>query len=272
MIKFEKTAEEICFKKFEPDSKIGIIASVSPEGYPHMALISSIMLRDKASIMWGQFSQGLSKKYLKDNPKTGFAVVSVDQFFWTGKALHTGEAIKGEDFERFNNKPMFRYNSYFGIGVVHYEDLIDISVGEKLPIAKILYGNILSNYAKLFAGKSDEKQLIPKFGVKLAKNLMTLKFISYVDKDGYPRIIPALQGVPAAGNRLIFSLAAYPELLNEIQVGAKAAVFLGSLDLTSILLQGTFEGIKSFGGAKCAVFKTEKVYNSMVPVGGYIES
>jgi hypothetical protein len=271
MIKFEKKAEEICFKKFEPDSKIGLLASISPEGYPHVALISSIMLKSETAIMWGQFSQGLSKKYLKDNPKTGFAVVSADQVFWTGKALHTGETVKGEDFEWFNNKPMFRYNSYFGIGVVHYEDIIDISVGEKLPIVNILCGNIVSNYAKLFAEKSDERQLIPKFGLKLAKNLMTLKFISYVDKDGYPRIIPALQGVPGAGNRLVFSLSVYPELLKEIPDGAKAAVFLGSLDLTSVLLQGTFEGIKSFGGAKCAVFKTEKVYNSMVPIGGYIE-
>ena len=76
MVQFSREFEEICVKKFEPDSKIGILSSVSPEGYPHLALITSISVKTKKTLMWGQFSRGLSKTYLADNPRTGFLVVS----------------------------------------------------------------------------------------------------------------------------------------------------------------------------------------------------
>ena len=91
--------------------------------------------------------------------------------------------------------------------------------------------------------------------MNLASKIDTLKFVSYVDTDGYPRIIPALQGIPLDGNRLLFSLSNYPELLSKIPAGVKAAVYLGTMSLTSMLLQGTWTGIKSYGGVKGAVFE-----------------
>ena len=247
------------------------MVSVSPEGYPHPALISSIVAKDKKTIMWGQFSQGLSKEYIKNDKKTGFLVLSADMYWWTGKAVHTGSTVKGEDFEYYNNKPMFRYNSYFGIGAVHYENVVDASVGQKLPIPKILTGLLKSKCASLFAGKKDGESILPDLGVELAKGLTNPKFISYVDKDGFPRIFPALQGAPVGRDKIIFSLSLYPELLKEIPKGVKAAVYLcNSESLTSLLLQGEWTGIKSYGAVKGAVFKIEKVYNSMVPIGRYI--
>jgi hypothetical protein len=270
MIQFEKELEEGCFKKFESDSKIGLLATVSLEGYPHVSLITSIMAKTKTSIMWGQFSRGLSKTYLAANPKTGFLVVSPDMFWWTGKALHRETVVKGDDYELYNNKPLFRYNSYFGIGAVHYEDLADVSRGEKLPLPKIVCGALAGKCMKTFVPKSAGEPKIPPFGMKLAGGLATLKFVSWIDADGYPRIIPALQGVPVDKSRLLFPLAPYGELLRQIPAGAKAAVFLCTMSLTAMLLQGTWQGIKSYGGSKGAVFDVEKVYNSMLPVGGYI--
>jgi hypothetical protein len=270
MVQFNKTLEDACFSKWATDSKIGVLASVSQEGYPHMALITSLMAKTPATLMWGQFSRGLSKKYLDSNPKTGFAVVTPDMLMWTGKALHKEEVLKGDDYEWYNNKPLFRYNAYFGVGAVHYEDVIDASRGEKLSIPQIVCGVLAANYMKCFTSKYAGEPKIPEFGMKLASKLDTLKFVSYVDTDGYPRIIPALQGITLDSGRMLFSLSAYPELLSKIPAGAKAAVYLCTMGLTSILLQGTWTGIKSYGGVKGAVFEVEKVYNSMLPVGQYI--
>ena len=71
MVVFRKEFEDDCRKAFESDSKIGLLCSIAPDGYPHIALISSIGVKDKNTLFWGQFSRGLSKEYLKDNPKTG---------------------------------------------------------------------------------------------------------------------------------------------------------------------------------------------------------
>jgi hypothetical protein len=276
MVQFVKEFEDVCFKKFENDSKIGILSSVSPEGYPHMAFISSLGVKTKTSLMWGQFSLGLSKTYLKENKKTGFLVISADQYWWTGKALHTGTVVKGEDFDYFNNKPLFRYNSYCGFGAVHYGGIVDVSLGQKLPILKVALGSCASALMKGKARKraagsagsgasGNAVQKMPGYGVKLCSNMTTLKFIAYIDSDGFPRIIPALQGTPVDPNRLVFSSLPYGEMLRQIPPGAKAAVFLTNLDLESILLQGRWNPLKKGG-----VFEIDKVYNSMLPLNRYV--
>jgi hypothetical protein len=274
MIRFNTGFEDICSKKFESDSKIGLLASVARDGYPHVALITSISVKTRTVMMWGQFSQGLSKDYLKDNPRTGFLVISPEQYWWTGTATHSGSAVKGEDFDYFNNKPLFRYNSYCGFGAVHYGDLIDVSAGEKLPLAQVPLGVCLSNWMKGFVKKTPDNsggiQKMPPYGMNLGSTLTALKFAAYVDSDGYPRIIPALQGRPVDGNRLVFSSLPYGDLLRKIPSGAKAAVFMTNLDLESLLLQGRWAGAGKYGGFTGMVFEIDKVYNSMLPLAGYI--
>jgi hypothetical protein len=268
MVTFRKEFEEICRQKFENDSKIGLLCSVAPDGYPHIALITSISVKDSRTLMWGQFSRGLSKDYLKDNPKTGFLAVSPDQYWWTGKALHTGSALKGEDYEFFNNKPLFRYNSYCGFGAVHYGELVDVSAGEKLPLLSIALGFLrsggLKNLASPHTAAGDVRKL-PRYGIDLASNLASLKFAAFVDSDGFPRLVPVMQGRPANANALVFSPSPYGDLLRQIPAGAKTAVFLANLSLESLLLQGRW-----FNAGKGAAFEIDKVYNSMLPVNGYI--
>ena len=274
---FRKEFEENCKKVFESDSKIGLLCTIAPDGYPHIVLISSISVKDPHTMMWGQFSWGLSKTYLKDNPKTGFLVVSPDQRWWTGKALHTGSAVAGEDFDYFNNKPLFRYNSYCGFGMVHYEEIVDVSAGEKLPLLKIALGFLASGTLKKNAalynitrsGK-EKAEKMPPFGMKLASGLACLKFAAFVDTDGFPRLCPVMQGQPADKDTLVFSSFPYTEQLRQIPPGAKTAVYLANLDLENLLLQGRWFNSEKNGRLKNSVFEIDKVYNSMLPIGGYI--
>ena len=274
MVPFRKEFEDVCVKKFENDSKIGLLASVAPDGYPHIALISSISVKTKTSLMWGQFSRGLSKAYLRSNPRTGFLVVSPDQFWWTGKALYRGFEVKGEDYDYFNNKPLFRYNSYCGFGAVHYGDLVEVSAGQKLPLAGMaagFAGSVLGkNTLRKIVPAGEDPEKIPPYGMALGSKLACLKFAAWVDADGYPRIIPALQGIPADSGAMVFSSNPFGELLGQIPEEAKSAVFLASLELETLLLQGRWYGRRKgdrFGGA---VFAVDRVYNSMLPIGGYI--
>ena len=278
---FRTEFEDKCQKIFDSDSKIGLLSTISGDGYPHITLISSISVKDSSTLMWGQFSQGLSKDNLKNNPKSGFLVVSPDQFWWTGKVLYSGKTLKGEDFDYFNNKPIFRYNSYFGFGAVHYEKLIDVSAGEKLPLLKIALGffasgilkrkhaaQVSGSIASQFMSKENGK--IPPYGIKLASSLACLKFISFIDTDGFPRIFPCMQGQIANSETLVFSSIPYDDLLGQIPSGAKTAIFLANLNLESLLLQGRWYKTEKTGRFKSARFETDKVYNSMLPIGGYI--
>jgi hypothetical protein len=278
MVLFKKEFDDGCKKKFESDSKIGLLCSIAPDGYPHISLISSISVKDSATMMWGQFSQGLSKDYLKTNPKTGFLAVSPDKHWQTGKALHTGSVIKGEDFDYFNNKPLFRYNSYCGFGAVHYEQLIDVSVRQNLPLARIALGFLASGRIKKKVAKQNKNsaapassaQKMPLYGMNLASALACLKFVAYIDADGFPRLFPVMQGRPVDANTLVFAPCPYRELLREIPAGAKTAVFLASMSLESLLLQGRWNNIEKRGRLKYSLFEIDKVDNSMLPLCGYI--
>ena len=274
MLQFEKSFGEECKTVFESDSKIGLLCSVAPDGYPHIALISSISVKDSRTMMWGHFSRGLSKDYLKENQKTAFLVVLADMRWWTGKVLHTGSAAKGEDYEYFNNKPLFRYNSYFGFNAVHYCELVEISTVEKLSIAKIALGFMASGAlikkARKKSGSVSQQGKIPAFGMNLASSPACLKFAAFVDSDGFPRIFPVMQGQPADSQTLVFSKMPYGELLRQIPDGAKTAVYLANFNLESMLLQGRWSGIGNTGKPEGCKFEVDKVYNSMLPLSGYI--
>jgi hypothetical protein len=59
-------------------------------------------------------------------------------------------------------------------------------------------------------------------------------------------------------------------MLREIPPNAKAAVFLANMDLERLLLQGRWTNIIKNGKLKYSCFEVDKVYNSMLPVSGYI--
>jgi hypothetical protein len=106
--------------------------------------------------------------------------------------------------------------------------------------------------------------------MKLASALACLKFAAFVDTDGFPRIYPVMQGRPADADTMIFSSTPYGELLRQIPEGAKTAVYLASMSLESQLLQGRWFNTVKNGRLKHSIFEIDKVYNSMLPLGGYV--
>ncbi|MBC8458881.1 MAG: hypothetical protein H8D67_12880 [Deltaproteobacteria bacterium] len=76
-------------RDFEPEAKIGLIATINLQGQPHITLISSIRAKTITQLIWGQFTEGLSKSHVKTNPKTGFLILTMDKQLWRGKATWT---------------------------------------------------------------------------------------------------------------------------------------------------------------------------------------
>ena len=118
--------------------KIGLVASINPEGLPHISLITSIMAPRPNQLTLGQFCKGLSKQYIQENNHITFLIMTMDKKMWRGRAKWTHLKKEGPEYERYNEIPMFRYNTYFGINTVHYLDLIETSGREDLPMSKIV--------------------------------------------------------------------------------------------------------------------------------------
>ncbi len=97
---------------------------------------------------FGQFTEGLSKQHILNNPKTGFLIMSLDKNLWRGKATFTHSTKEGQEYDYFNNVPMFRYNAYFGVHTVYYLDLLSHTGKEPLPMNRIIFAAIQTLLAR----------------------------------------------------------------------------------------------------------------------------
>ena len=115
------------FKIFEKSEKLGVVGTIDEQGDPHMSLLTTIMAKSEDEMVVGEFTKGSSKKFMQERNKCGFAIMRLDLSFWTGKMVWKDVKTEGEEYVKYNNMQMWRFNTYFGINRVHYFDLTDIS-------------------------------------------------------------------------------------------------------------------------------------------------
>jgi hypothetical protein len=257
---------EADMRSFEPEIKIGLLVTVNEEGLPHITLISTLRASTPTEVVWGQFVEGLSKGFVRSNPKTAFLIMTLDRAFWRGKATFTHAARRGKEFDLYNNQPMFRYNSYFGVHTVYYMDLVEQYGREALPMGQIVAAAVQTLLARMLARRRGKKRVLNPWTRSLLNKIDNLKFVAYVGRDGYPEIIPVIQAQALGGEQVVFSVSSYRSELEAIPENTTVAVFVMSLDLEDVLVRGIFQGIGRLGGFRCGVVGVDWVYNSMPPV------
>lgn len=269
-MKTKKSFNDEEMKAFEPAEKIGIVASINPEGLPHVSLITSIMAPQPDQITLGQFCEGLSKRHIQQNHNIAFLIMTMDKKMWRGRAQWTHLKKDGPEYERYNEIPMFRYNTYFGINTVHYLDLIETSECQGLPMPQIIISAILTKFAKSRVQPENAERILTPFAEKLFNQLDSLKFIAYIGPGGYPTIIPVIQCQAAGSRRVAFSPIAFNAELKQIPAGTQVAVFCLTMGMEDVLIRGTFQGYQRGWGFKLGSIDIEWVYNSMPPAHGQI--
>jgi len=260
-----KAFDEQTIAAFAPAEKIGLVASVNPEGAPHITLITSIAAANARELTLGEFCKGRSKVYIQNNPKIAFLVMTLDRKMWRGHASWTHLRTEGQEYERYNDLPMFRYNAYFGINTVHYLDLVDLRGPDGLPLPKIILSALMTKIAKPGMMLKSEERILTPFGENLFNRLDALKFIAYVKDDGYPELIPLLQCQAAGSGRLAFSTLAYREEIEKIGAGREVAVFGLTMKMEDVMVRGKFGGISRSRGIAAGTVDIDWVYNSMPP-------
>ena len=163
---------------FAPAEKIGIVACSDAEGRPHVTLITSIMAPRPDRLTLGEFCRGLSKAYIQQNPRIAFLIMTMDRRFWRGWARWTHLRREGPEYQRYNDLPMFRYNSYFGINTVHYLDLIATEEPSRLPMARVVLGALLTRLGKAAAATGESRRILKPFADAAARRILLLEELS----------------------------------------------------------------------------------------------
>jgi len=260
-----KTFSENDMKNFEPALKIGLLATITPEGLPHITLLSSMMASSPTRLVWGQFTEGMSFDFIRNNPQASFLIMSLQKELWQGKVTFTHTDRAGKDYEKFNNIPMFRYNAYFGIHTVYYADLVEQTGKAVLPMGPIIFSSIKTLLAKALAGGKSQKAVLNPWTRRLMDKIGNLKFIAYLQENGFPVIIPVIQAMAFDSEHILFSNSVYKQELDAIPSGTPVAIFGMSLDMTDVLVRGVYEGVQRIGGFRCGKVRVNYVYNPMPP-------
>ena len=254
------------FKVFEKSEKLGVIGTIDDRGDPHLTLLTTIMAKSENEMVVGEFTKGLSKDYMQERNKCGFAIMGLDMNFWTGIMNWKDIKTEGEEFVRYNNMQMWRFNTYFGISKVHYFDLADISEKRKLDIPKVAVNAARCIACKPFMKCAGNEKILRPYAKKLFNAVGNPKFISFINEEGYPVVAPVVQAQEIGTNTIVLTSSPYKELLTSLKAGARVAVMAISMEMESVVIKGTFSGFKGGIGR----VKIDRVYNSIPPVMRYI--
>jgi hypothetical protein len=252
-------------RRLSPAMKVGVLATVNPQGLPHLTLISTLMASSPTEIVWGQFMEGSSKVNIRHNPKTGFLIMTLDRHLWRGKATFTHTSSSGKDYDFYNSTPLFRYNAYFGIHTVYHMDLVGHSGSQALPMNRIILAALQTMAARLSLKKPPGTGVMNPWTQAFFAKIDNLKFLGYIDQDGYPVIIPVVQAQPLDRDSLVFSFGAYGDELSLVPPASKVVLFGMALSMEDVLVRGDYQGIRRRMGIRCGVVQLDWVYNSMPP-------
>ena len=257
-------------KKFEPEAKIGLLATVNSEGLPHITLITTLRAKTPTQLMFGQFTEGQSKKHLGSNPRAAFLVMNRDRELWRGKTTWTHAVKKGEDFELYNNQPMFRYNAYFGVHTVHYLDLVNYQGRETFSVPKIVGGSIAAKGLKTLMRSERKETVLRPWAEARLNEMKTMKFLAYVRPDGFPWILPLVPSACVDSGRILILPSVCGTELSELQPDMPVALFALTMETESVLVRGRFSGFHRRLGLRTGTLDIDWVYNSLPPQPGQI--
>ena len=249
-----------------PLEKIGICATQNLDGQPHITFINSLMALNETTMTLGQFIRGNSKYFMQKNPKVAFFILSVrTKKTWTGKIVWTKKLDQGTELETYKEKPLQRYNAYFPIHRVHYFDLVETSSATGLPIFSMIRSTLMTLVARVLIRPEKSKPVLKPYGEKLFKNPLTLKFLSFIDQDGFPCLVPFVQCMTLDSGRIVFYAGALGQARHQMKPDMEIAVFCLKTTLESVLVRGKFAGYSRSGGIKTGLIDIDWVYNSMPP-------
>ena len=134
----------------EPEIGLKVISTIDHRGWPHLTMISFNKAKTVNQVVWGQFTEGASKKNVRENPKQGIFYMSAERPF---KFLQTKVELdyikhEGEDCEVFSRGAMLRYMTYMNIHTCYYNKVVAATDIRPLGLMGIVKGFLTNIFGK----------------------------------------------------------------------------------------------------------------------------
>lgn len=270
------------------------LATADENGLPNIVPVISLSAVDERKIIFAEFMLWKTRKNLEVNSKVGVGLITEDLKIYTIRGRFEGFQKSGEYFDYLSNKGMFRYNAYTGIrsaGVIKVEELTQSLSVSKLQVlsevmktkflkrithlpstgnASALQTSLRSTDRRTQAGvrtQTGKPKLPPQVKEKFNR-VAGAKFLSYLNKEGYPTATCLVSLIPLDGNTLIFSISRGGEEISKIKPKTLVAASVITFEPIAYQVKGTFEGFKNYLGLKAGIIKVSEVYSACPPLAG----
>ncbi len=230
---------------------------------PNSSLVTSWTVYDGNTLVYGDFLTEKTRKNLNaGNSQMSLLVMTMGLDSWLIKADFESYHHNDEIYEFIAQTPLFRYNQYTnarGAGVAEA-----ISSSEKYGISKL---SVLSSFLKTRFAKgkvpveeSDEGNM-PKNIYDVFSQMAAVKFLAFIDEDGYPAGFPEFGMLPAASNTIVMKRIQEKRRGYNLHDEQRVAISLVSLEPAAFQLKGTFHEIDE----DTAYVKLDRVYACSLP-------
>ncbi len=254
--------------KFLPEVMVKLLATSDENGKPNLAFIASLYAKDPKTVIFADFMWGKTNVNIdQGNHKVASAFMDLGLNFWNIPGDFTHWETSGETFEYFNNRSIFKYNAYSGISRAGFINIHHVD-RQKINILKLAGSLVKSVIAKGAVKNSHEIDKLNRLTFNHFNKLLTLKYITYLQEDGYPTIIPVIALKPADKGRVYFPISPFKKEILEIPENVEIACLGLSLKIIMFQIKGKYKGIKKFRGIKLGIIDIEEVYNSLPPLTG----
>ncbi|MDR0884814.1 MAG: pyridoxamine 5'-phosphate oxidase family protein [Clostridiales Family XIII bacterium] len=258
------------FNIFENEKTLDYIATVNEDGTPHITVFSSVLIHDEETLMFGEYCRGKSKDNILNNPFIGILAMTPEGTYATGTACWTKRLTSGPEHELFNNIPRLRYNATYGYEFIHFLSVQDFSTLQRTDAAAISESTLKTEAAAAEATHNQTESVVPYVGRQLFAEDDALKFIAYVDSDGYPQLVYVPQAKLVEGNIVVLDTSLNSEELNQIPDDAPVAIMAMVPRLgASIQVEGNIQR-ETRAGADILLLNILRVYSGNTPKAGYI--
>jgi len=255
------------------DAKVALMATLDASGRPHLTLITSLQPNSERQLTWGQFCEGRSKDHVRARPVAGFLMMLPDRRLWRGRARWTHARQEGAEFDAYNQKPLFRYNAYFGIHTVHFMELLELEGPNPLALPRALAGKALALARAPWRanGTGDVSQRPLGAWVRsLLRHPASLAFVAWVDEQGWPQVAAAVAATPGRPQELLLASGTLPAALQSCTEPRAVTVLALNLKMQSVCIRGRLSARSRGGPLATSRLHIEEVYNPMPPLPGRV--
>ncbi|NVM27910.1 MAG: pyridoxamine 5'-phosphate oxidase family protein [Candidatus Helarchaeota archaeon] len=254
--------------EFKPELMIKLLATLDENQHPNLVLIISLEAKDNDTLMFAEFLKGKTKKNVERNPKCTAAFMSLGNDYWVVKGDFTHWSYEGPEYEYYNEKSLFKNNAYFGITRVGYIDIKQVIPKRKIKVQRPLI-RLIKGYIKEGQDKTVKPKILPLLVEKIFRAPSNLKYIAFIDEDGYPLIVPTMHLLPTPTNQLVFTAAEFQEDLSHLKEGMFVTAFAMNIEeLLMYQIKGKYQGTQAYQESKLNIIAIEEIYCLMPPRAG----